>query len=243
MSRAVGNKGTRLSTGVQLNGQPYGYSTRPENLDPTNTQGGVPRPKADNFLRPMRGFAGISQRQYHGQDLFHSIQVGVTRRATSFTFGLSYTGSIRRSLGAKDPFVSETENWERFWTASGSRPHNLTINYSWEVPSASQHWDNWFSKSVLDGWQISGVTTMLSGTRGGPGIAFSGVPNNVVVTNGSVGGSFGMRPHLACDPNLPRDERTFERQFNWQCVLPPTDRYLLRDIARRRADEPRLHQP
>ena len=30
-----------------------------------------------------------------------------------------------------------------------------------------------------------------------------------------------MRPIIVCDPNLPRSERTFDRQYRTECVRPP----------------------
>ena len=38
------------------------------------------------------------------------------------------------------------------------------------------------------------------------------------------GGLGGMRPIIVCDPNLPRSERTFERQYRTECVRPPGPR-------------------
>jgi outer membrane receptor protein involved in Fe transport len=32
---------------------------------------------------------------------------------------------------------------------------------------------------------------------------------------------------FTCDPNLPRGERTFERQFRTECVAPPSDQFRL----------------
>ena len=32
---------------------------------------------------------------------------------------------------------------------------------------------------------------------------------------------------LTCDPNLPAGDQTFARQFNTECVAPPSDQYLL----------------
>ena len=35
------------------------------------------------------------------------------------------------------------------------------------------------------------------------------------------GGLGGSRVVIVCDPNLPRSERTFERQYRTECVRPP----------------------
>ena len=32
---------------------------------------------------------------------------------------------------------------------------------------------------------------------------------------------------FTCDPNLPSSERTFTRQFRTECVVPPSDQFLM----------------
>ena len=41
------------------------------------------------------------------------------------------------------------------------------INYSYEIPNLSQKWDNILVKALADNWQVSGITSILSGTRQG----------------------------------------------------------------------------
>jgi hypothetical protein len=55
-------------------------------------------------------------------------------------------------------------------------------------------------------------------SRSGFTYAFEGAPANAETLTGGLGGS---RPIITCDPNLPRGERTFERQFRTECVRPP----------------------
>ena len=50
---------------------------------------------------------------------------------------------------------------------NGRRPHTLTINYSYDIPNLSQKWNNVVTKAVLDNWQVSGITTFLSGNKQG----------------------------------------------------------------------------
>jgi len=80
--------------------------------------------------------------------------------------------------------------------------------------------------AVFEGWQISGVTSMLSGAQGGFGYTYSGIPTGALSGNGSIGGG-PNRPRLICDPHLPRSQRTYERQFRTECVAAPDDPYRL----------------
>jgi hypothetical protein len=77
--------------------------------------------------------------------------------------------------------------------------------------------NNAIAKAALDGWQLSGVTKMTGGTRGGFTYSFTGAPPQETLT----GGFGGSRVVLVCDPNLPRSQRTFDRQFRTECIQPP----------------------
>jgi hypothetical protein len=218
----VGNAGRNQPVTKQINDLPYGTLLLPENADPTN--GG--QPKATNYLRPYRGYGGIGVRDWTGYNDYHSIQVSVNRRFShGLAWGVAYTGMKRQAIGTFDPFLSEADNYARNYTFQNSRPHSLVINYNYELPQASHKWDNAFAKWVLDGWQISGITVAQSQNRGGFTYTFTGAPTNDLSGNGGQ-----RRVTLVCDPNLPSDERSFDRQFRTECIKPgggPDDPYYL----------------
>ena len=137
----VGNAGRNQPVTKQINDLPYGTLLLPQNADPTN--GG--QPIATNYLRPYRGYGGIGVRDWTGYNDYHSIQVAVNRRfSRGFAFGASYTGMKRKALGTFDPFLSEADNKARNYTFNASRPHSLVINYNYELPKASDRWNNLF---------------------------------------------------------------------------------------------------
>ena len=208
----VGNAGRNQAINVAINDLPYGTQLRPENRDATNSN----QPIAANYLRPYRGFGGITVREWKGYNDYHSIQVSVNRRfAQGFAFSVAYTGMKRKALTAIDPFLTEAENEARNYIFNGSRPHTLVINYNYEVPRLSERWSNPILRGVLDGWQISGITIMQNQNRGGFSYTFTGAPTNDLSGNG-----YARRVTLVCDPNLPRSERTFDRQFRTECIQP-----------------------
>ncbi|HWB31029.1 MAG TPA: carboxypeptidase regulatory-like domain-containing protein [Vicinamibacterales bacterium] len=213
----VGNANRHSANTVQINNVPYGTTRvdlNPQNADPTQNNT-VAYPT--DYLRDYRGFGGIGRQEWRGYANYHSIQVSVQRRfENGFGWGLAYTGSRRRSIGTFDPFLSEADNLARNYTLNGSRPHVLTINYNWDVPGLGRVWDNPIVKGVTDGWQISGISQFLSGTHSGFSYSFSGAPFNDM-TGGGLG---GPRVTLVCDPNLPRGERTQDRQFRTECIQP-----------------------
>jgi outer membrane receptor protein involved in Fe transport len=57
--------------------------------------------------------------------------------------------------------------------------------------------------------------------------AFEGAPANIATLTGTLNSANPpgtppgqLRPFITCDPNLPRSERTFERQFRTECIRP-----------------------
>ena len=104
------------------------------------------------------------------------------RAADGLSFGVAYTYSDSRNLGTIDPYV--TDNRARNYTLNGSRPHNLVINYSYEIPNLSQKWDNVLVKALADNWQVSGITSILSGTKQGFWYGYTNVPTGVLSGTG-----------------------------------------------------------
>jgi hypothetical protein len=85
-------------------------------------------------------------------------------------------------------------------------------------------------KGIVNNWQVSGVTSIISGAYGSFSYAYANVPTGVLSGTGAInpaGGNgannAGSRPDIVCDPTLPRGERTFERQFKTECIAPPSD--------------------
>ncbi len=212
----VGNTPRNVARNIPINDLTPAQLIDPANLDPTqnNTQR-----IATDYLRPYLGLGGINERQYFKDGVtYHSIQVSVTRRTASGLSGsIAYTGTRSRGLRNWDWYRTEADNRARHTTANGSRPHNLVFGYNYLLPGLSRFMgENKIAAGVFDGWQLSGVTSLTGGTRSGFSYGFTGAP-----TGDLTQGLGGSRVVLVCDPNLPRSERTFDRQFRTECIRPP----------------------
>jgi hypothetical protein len=219
----VGNaaRDQRVDNGA-INGRPYGYAYQPSSLDPTVVTGGQAQPLPDDLLRPYQGYGSITQRTFDGYGDYHALQVSMNRRRTAdgLSFGVSYTYASSKNLQAIDPFVAD--NRARNYTLNGNRPHNFVVNYSYEVPNLSQKWNNIFVKALADNWQVSGITSILSGTKQGFSYSYTGVPTGVLSGTGAINGG-ASRPDIVCDPNISRGDRSFDVQFDTSCIRPPSD--------------------
>ncbi|CAN5686271.1 hypothetical protein BH24ACI4_BH24ACI4_23650 [soil metagenome] len=221
----VGNAARRQMITRELNGRPYGYAYQPSSLDATNVLGGWAQPLPEDLLRPYRGYASISQREFTGYADYHSLQVALTRRhsANGLSIGAAYTHEmVNKALGSIDPFLPDSR--ARNYNSAGRRPHTLTIHYSYVVPNLRRASSPPLLGALLHEWQISGVTSLLSGAQDGFGYVYTDVPTGALSGNGSINGG-ASRPRIVCDPILPRGERTFERQFRTECIAAPADAF------------------
>jgi hypothetical protein len=232
----VGNAARRQPMTRELNGQPYGYAYQPANLDSTNSINRQPQPLPDDLLRPYRGYSSITQREFTAYGDYHSVQVLLTRRQSKdgLSGGAAYTYQIvNKTLAAMDPFLAD--NHGRNYNSVGRRPHTFALHYSYRVPAPPASTPP-VLRIISEGWQFSGVTSMLSGAQAGFAYIYQNT-SGALAGNGSIGGG-PNRPRIVCDPYLPRSQRTFDRQFKTECVAAPDDPY---NFGTARGDE--FHGP
>lgn len=220
----VGNRLVNQQSNVPINNvRPEEIvSPRPDQIDPT-TGNLLPL----NFIRPYAGRDAINIRTWipdHYQS-YHSFQVGVTKRVSKgIAFNASYTGALRTTYNNWDWYRDADANRTRYESQAGNRPHDVKLGYNWLIPDGSGMFgNNIVAQGVFNGWQVSGITTVRGGTRQAITFAFEGAPANVQTLTGqfNTGNAPGqLRAFVTCDPNLPRSERTFDRQFRTECIKP-----------------------
>jgi outer membrane receptor protein involved in Fe transport len=220
----VGSIGRRLLQQNNLNAVPYGTNFLPSSIDPTTGQ-----PLPANFLRPYRGYGDIIVHEFAGFSDYHALQTSLNRRYTKgLRFGVSYTYADSKTIGGPTgnppvPSTNPTVNplldlRDRSYRSLG-RKHNLAVNYSYDIPSLSERFNgNAIIKGVFDNWQISGVTSALSGDTLAPTYTIQGVSD----LTGGVGAGVDTRVDIVCDPNLSRGDRSWNRAFATECVKAPS---------------------
>jgi hypothetical protein len=220
----VGSLARHLLQRRSLNAVPYGTRFLASSIDPTVAGGATPLP--DNFLRPIKGYADINLIETGGNSNYHSLQVQANRRvSTSLAFGLSYTWSKAMTLVDGNntninPFINP--RIRNYGKAGFDRTHNMTINYIYRLPGLSRYVGSGMTQSVmrnvLDGWELSGITSFISGSPLGIGY---GLVQAMDLVGGS-GGGLDSRVVLVGNPILPKDQRTFLRHFDTSVVRAPS---------------------
>ena len=216
----VGTFGRHLGENVQLNTVPFGAEFLPQNQNPqTNT------PLSDNFFRPYMGYNGVPQQIFQGNSSYHSLQLQAHRRfAHSLQFGVVYTRSKAMDYAEGDSTTSQSgtnavatylnRKIYNYGIAGYDRPNVLTFHFLYDVPRLSRVLPNPIVKAVFDGWQISDITSFISGQP-------MTITMNESPTVNFLGGGDAVRPLMVGNPNLPKSQQNFYQWFNVAAFAEP----------------------
>jgi hypothetical protein len=92
-------------------------------------------------------------------------------------FGTAYEGPF---VNANPDFMPDSLFYGR---ADSDRTHNVMVNFTYKVPGLSSHLgNNIIAKGFFDGWQLSGIGSMISGTMQGVSASISGAPFPIDMT-------------------------------------------------------------
>jgi len=211
----VGSMGRNLYYLYNINPIPIGARFNPANADAT--QPGRP-PLPDNYLRPYIGYGDINVYDNGASSNYNSLQVSINRRmARGLQLGVAYTYS--KALGVADSdttsvspyFPARTRN---YGPSSFDRTHVLVVNYLYELPMFARHTRFRPAHWAVDGWQLSGISTFVSGSPFTPGFSTT---NSADIT----GSTEGARINVIADPTLSKGDKTFFRNFNTAAFAVP----------------------
>ena len=141
---------------------------------------------------------------------YHSMQVSANRRfAHNLQFGFAWTWSKAMEYAGDTTNTVSNLLPPRIWNyglSAYDRTHVVKINYLYDLPNFK--FNHAFVRAVLNGWELSGITTFQSGAPLGVsltttnGLDVSGSPSDLA------------RPNLISSAILPKSQRTFYRYFN-----------------------------
>jgi hypothetical protein len=221
----VGSQSRHLQQSRNINTLLYGTNFLKASQDPTrfpdgvvpNTQAGL---RADyvaaglqfngasvlpaDFLRPYPGYSNVTYYENAGTSNYNALQVAVNRRfIRGVQFGVAYTWSKAMDYADDDRSGVAAYRPLRIWNygrAGFDQTHIFGVNYTWDVPTASNLVKNSVVKALFDNWQVSGITAFVSGTP-------SGVGFSTVDASDITGGGDGARIVIKGNPILDRGSR------------------------------------
>ena len=213
----VGNVTRHMTGGINVNEVPYGAEFLPQYQYCTKSSGCTPgnggySPLPDNFFRPYPGYNSITYRTTSYNSNYNSMQVQIAHRyAKGLEFDLAYTWS--KTMDSADEYDTNVATYQplRFWQygpALETPGQNLAINYLWAVPNIPQSRSNFVTKSILNGWQLSGIVTYLGHSPATVGASSQNLSYSTVDSVNTTGGGDGARILVTGNPNSggPRHE-------------------------------------
>ncbi|MCX6633167.1 MAG: hypothetical protein NTW28_36695, partial [Candidatus Solibacter sp.] len=268
----VGYVGTQTRHGLArapFNEAPFGSAWLPQNQDPArcatiatcNLNGDNALPV--DLLRPYAGYAGagaaVAQSGLGGGGFiatfgsssnYNALQVAVKRNvAKNMTIGANYTWS--KTMGTDTDFQYAgnpvAHRKADYGLLTYDRTQTLVVNYIYNLPKVAKNGTalaNPAFKLILNDWQISGITSLTSGSPqvvGQTSAATSvsdlgkyGVQGvGATALNRQITGSEGWapRPTLSCTPNVSPGDRTLEAFVNTSCFHPASKGSIGMDSA------------
>jgi hypothetical protein len=196
----VGNISRHLQDNRNLNYVPYGATFLPQNQDQTLAASSTPGATAllSQFVRPYRGIGDINLYEGSATGNYNALQVTTSKRVGRLFLGVAYTWSKILTTATGDTIYLRVDQYTKqaYYGPSGNdRRQNFVLNYVYNLPMPSSQ--NRLVRGALGGWQISGVTTFMTGTPYNPGFNVSSGGGSQNIT-----GSYteGARLKLLCNP-------------------------------------------
>lgn len=160
----------------------------------------------ENALRPYKGFGPIRLTNNEANSMYHGFQIGVNRRfASGFSYGFAYTLSKSEDDGSTQrTILPNAYDAHYLWGPSNFDTRHVAVaNFIYELPFLKNS-SNGFMKTVLGGWQVSGVAQFQSGI---PFSVRNGDTDYAGVGSGSGNSGEGVAQFwkYTADPSYPRE--------------------------------------
>jgi hypothetical protein len=182
-----------------------------------------------NARRPYTAYPGINVYDFEGVSNYNSLQITLSRQTSKrlqyfATYTLSRTeGTLGDEYRNRDPFNPARS----YGIRNEDRTHIFNLSWNAFLPDPVKEGGPAIAKGVLNGWQLSGISTYASGIPiflnfGGPagtnGIeqAYYGTPDAVILAGQDTQGD-GLAPKFLCDPSLD-GQKVGEKILDLNCI-------------------------
>lgn len=214
----VGNKSDHLlNDGINnINSVPFGAMLADPGGDPNN-------------YRPMPQYGDVPVSRHTHYQNYHALQTLLSRQGSRFSFTTAYT--LSKALGIRGGGQGSTTQPpgnirdSAYGILGYDRRHVVNVGYSWLLPDID---GRPLLNAVAGGWQITGVSTWVSGAPlqplAGTGVNFGltgTLANGAAISNQAISGSpaIAAMPVLTCDP---RNGTTGDQIINPSCFALPS---------------------
>src|SRR5262249_5489106 len=155
-----------------------------------------------------------------------------SRQSGSFTYLAAYTYSkFKGTVGNDFAQIDPLDPARSYGTLLGERPHNLA--FSWTARLGDPIKNGGFGKALLNGWNLSGVSTYVSGmpirlgfsgdlNTDAAKLAWFGTKDFLGYSQDFSQGSIGaITPTFTCDPTIHGSSGVGDKVLDIKCVGIP----------------------
>jgi len=232
----VGTRGRDLVSRSNGNVMPFGAlnSGRFNGIDLSNPVNRVAVASVDTNLASFRRFNalnGITTYDFKGESTYDSMQFTLSRQTgRRLQYFVAYTlGRSKGTLGGEYSIVDPYDPKRTYGILNEDRTHVLNVSWNAFLPDgATGAMNNPIGRGLLNGWQVSGISSMASGVplrlsfsgnaaSGAIAAAYFGTAD--VVGPSNTGGN-GLSPSFTCDPRLGGKD-VGEKILDINCISVP----------------------
>jgi hypothetical protein len=182
-------------------------------------------------FRKFNSLSGITVYDFRGESNYDSMQVTLSRQTGArLQYFVAYTlGRSRGTLGGEYSSIDPYDPKRTYGVLGEDRTHVLNVSWNAFLPDAAKGGlNNPVGRALLDGWQVSGISSVASGiplrlsfggdaASAGIATAYFGTADVVGPSNG---GGNALAPVYTCDPRLP-GTKVGEKILDINCLSVP----------------------
>jgi hypothetical protein len=192
-------------------------------------------------FRPFNAFSGSNTGcggsvslciyDFRGESDYNSMQFTLSRQTgRRLQYFVAYTfGRSKGTLGGEYSIIDPYDPKRTYGVLNEDRTHSLNVSWNAFLPDgATGAMNNPIGRGLLNGWQLSGISSMASGVPlrlsfsgdAGSGPVAAGYFGTLDVVGPSNTGGNGLSPVYTCDPRLGGTE-VGEKILDINCIAVP----------------------
>ena len=182
-------------------------------------------------FRPYNALSSITLYNFNGVSNYDSLQLTLSRQTSrNLQYFVAYTyGKTRGTLGGEYSNTDPYDPARTYGVLAEDRTHVLNVSWNAMLPDGARgKMDNSIGRGLLNGWQLSGISSLASGIPYRLGFAGAAGTASVSaayfgtadVVGPALSAGNGLAPVYTCDPTLGGKD-VGEKILNLDCIKVP----------------------